>query len=330
MPDFDYESDGEIREKPSLADVQTALRGGADSDSFALAPAIVYGLSEPTPSDIHALTPLWRELPDQYKAHALRQLLEASEADFELSFNEIALLSLEDESSLARAVAVDLLWTDDSPATLRLIMERIRRDASAQVRVQALLALARFILLGEYEDIPAADAESARQLALDIYADSREALHIRCRALEAIGNSSHPALESMIREAYAAGVHDMKRSAIVAMGRSCSPVWRDILLEELDSADDEIVFEAAQACGHIQLKESIEKLRRLCLSDDREIQLMAIWALGEIGGQRAYQALCDLEDETDDPELQEALDDAVDAAGFSLSMSRLDLALAAD
>ena len=330
MTDFDFESDAAPRDKPALSEVMSALRTGADSGSFALAPAIVYGLSDLTPSAIRELRRVWRDLPGRYKAHVLRQLLEASEADFELAFNEIALLSLDDESSLARAAAVDLLWTDESPATLRLLMDRIRHDESIQVRTAALSALARFILLGEYEDIPAEDAEAARQLALDLYADACEPLAVRCRALEAIGNSSHPALERLIREGYANGVQDMKRSAIVAMGRSCSPIWSDILLEELDSADEEIVFEAAQACGHIQLEDSIDKLRALCASEDREIQLMAIWALGEIGGRRAYKALSDLEDETDDPEVQGALEDAVDAAGFGLSMSRLDLALAAD
>ena len=51
---------------------------------------------------------------------------------------------------------------------------------------------------------------------------------------------------------------------------------------------------------------------------------MAIWALGEIGGRRAFEILCDLEDTVDDREILEAVEDAVDAASFSLSMSSLD------
>ena len=330
MTDFDLESGELAREKPSLIEVMAALGDGATSESFALAPTIVYGLSDLSPTDIQGLAPLWNELPGAYKARAMRQLLEASEADFELSFGEIARLSLEDQSSLARAAAVDLLWTEDSSHTLQLLMRRIRQDESAAVRAGALIALARFILLGEYEDIPAEDAQAARQLALDIYADEREPPQVRCRALEAIGNSSHPELEDLIREAYDMGSREMKRSAIVAMGRSCSRVWQEILLEELDGADEEIVFEAAQACGQIQLDASVGKLRGLCYSEDREIQVIAIWALGEIGGRRAFRALSDLDEELDDAALQEALDDALDAAGFSLSMSSLDLAYAGD
>ena len=105
-----------------------------------------------------------------------------------------------------------------------------------------------------------------------IHSDRGQPLEVRRRALEALSNSSHPAVERLIRAAYADGNHDLKISALFAMGRTCSKVWRDLLLEELDSADNELVYEAVTACGQIQLGESAHKIGQLASSEDREIQ----------------------------------------------------------
>ncbi len=56
------------------------------------------------------------------------------------------------------------------------------------------------------------------------------------------------------------------------MGRTCDEKWEDTLLEELDSDDNEIVYEAVRACGEIGLSSSVSQLGQLLLGDDREIQ----------------------------------------------------------
>lgn len=244
---------------------------------------------------------------------------------FELNYREMAMLGLNDEDGLVRAAAIELLWTDETVETMRRLISLAADDPETSVRTTALKELGRFVLLGEYGDIPEEAAEQAQSLALRIHTDRNEPLETRRRALEALSNSSHPEVERLIREAYADGNHDLKISAIFAMGRTCSKVWRDILIGELDSADNELVFEAVTACGQIQLDESVRRVGELVTSDDREIQLAAIWALGEIGGKHAFEILTSLEEIIEDEEAAAVIDEALDAAGFSRSFAALGL-----
>ena len=311
--------------KPELTEVISALRSDVQSDTSTHSATVIYGLSDLSEPELVRLAPVWRDMPATFKHRTLKQLIETSEADFEMNFDAFASWNLTDDSSLIRAAAIDLLWSDESVSTMRQLMDLARNDTSYEVRAQALSALGRFILLGEYGDIPPQDAHEAQQLAFTTFKDVREPIEIRSRSLEAIGNSSHPTTEGLIREAYEDGNHLLKVSAIYAMGRTCNKIWRDIVLEELESSDNQIVYEAVQACGWLQLEESVRSIGDLIAGDDREVQLMAIWALGEIGGKRAYEFLCDLEELIEDREIQQATEDAVDAASFSLSMSSLDL-----
>ena len=154
-----------------------------------------------------------------------------------------------------------------------------------------------------------------------------ESLEVRRRALEALANSSHPAVEHLIRAAYTHGHHELKLGAIFAMGRTCNKLWREQLLAELESADNECVYEAIRACGQIQLSESVSRIGEFTLSEDQDLQLIAIWSLGEIGGRRAFEILTSLEEVAAGDELAAAIDEALDAAGFSLSFASLGLDL---
>lgn len=310
-------------EKPQLAEVIEALKQDAVSGAQTVSPVIIYGMSDLEREHLSQIAPIWQGLPTVFKHQVLRQLNETSEAAFELSFREIALTSLDDASSLVRAAATDLLWTDESLETMRRIMKTARDDPSPEVRARALAGLGRFMLLGEYGEIPYADAMEAQTLALQSYWDESQSAEVRSRALESLANSNHPEVEKCIRGAYTQGNHSLKVSALFAMGRTCDKSWQDVLLRELNSRDNELVYEAIQACGHIQLEDSVQAIGELILSDDREIRLMSIWALGEIGGKRAFEILSNLADTEEDDEVLDMIDEALDAASFSLSMSAL-------
>lgn len=317
--------DDEVFEKPAVGDVVSALRQLEAAPERAVSATVVYGLSDLSTSEQRAVKHEWARLGSAAKRRILRSLIEASEAMFELNYREMAMLGLDDEDGLARAAAIELLWTDETVETLRRLMALAAEDPDLSVRATALKELGRFVLLGEYGDIPAEAAEQAQSLALRLHTDPREPLETRRRALEALSNSSHPEVERLIREAYADGNHDLKISALFAMGRTCSKVWRDILIEELDSHDNELVFEALTACGQIQLEDSARRVGELATSEDREIQLAAIWALGEIGGNHAFEILTSLEEITEEEEDAAVIDEALDAAGFSRSFAALGL-----
>ncbi|MCB0213579.1 MAG: HEAT repeat domain-containing protein, partial [Anaerolineae bacterium] len=75
-------------------------------------------------------------------------------------------------------------------------------------------------------------------------------------------------------------------------GRSADKRWIPLVLEELENNNSEIRFEAARSCGELEAKGAVDKLIFIIDEDpDLEVQEMAIWALGRIGGDTARQAL---------------------------------------
>ncbi len=323
--DYALPADELLFNKPDVDDVLAALAETESEQRQAASPTLVYGLNELSPAEWQRLEGVWRRLSGATKQRVMRRLNESSEALFELNYRELGLRGLYDKSALAREAAIELLWTDESERTMSEFIRLADRDPSSVVRAGAVKALGRFILLGEYGDVPEALAQEAQQIALRLHRDKTEPLELRRRALEALANSSHPQVHDLISKAYADGNHDLKISAIFAMGRTCSTAWREILLEELDSRDNEAVYEATSACGQIQLEDSVPRLGELALSDDREVKLSAIWALGEIGGRQAFEILSHLDEVVEDDETAAVLEEALDTAGFRRSLAGLDL-----
>ena len=304
-----------------------ALASAVEDGKRAISPTLVYGLSDLSPEEWQKLRSAWRRLAPASKGRILRALNESSEALFELNYRELGLRCLDDESAMVREAAIELLWTDESEETMRGFIRLAESDAASSVRACAVKALGRFILLGEFGDISQELAQEAQELALRLHTDRGESLETRRRALESLANSSHPLGPELIGKAYADGNHELRISAIFAMGRSCSGVWQEILLKELESQDNEAVYEAVTACGHIQLEDSVARIGELALSSDREIHMAAIWALGEIGGSRASDILSRLDAVIDDDETAAVLEEALDTAGFRKRFADLDLRL---
>ncbi len=116
----------------------------------------------------------------------------------------------------------------------------------------------------------------------------------------------------------------MRVSAVFAMGRSCDDVWTPQIIAELSSDDAEMRYEAARAAGELELRPALARLAELAYDDDREIQEMAIWALGEIGGKQANRVLDQLAAQADSAG-DEVLADAVAEAQSVSALSGADL-----
>jgi HEAT repeat protein len=69
-------------------------------------------------------------------------------------------------------------------------------------------------------------------------------------------------------------------------------------------------YEAALACGELMLREAVPALIPLLDDADRQVQDAAIWALGQIGGSQAKQALLETYQESDES-TRAALDEAL-------------------
>jgi HEAT repeat protein len=75
------------------------------------------------------------------------------------------------------------------------------------------------------------------------------------------------------------------------MGRSADSRWEQDVKRELFSINPEMRYEAARACGELQVSEAVSMLEELTEDTDTEVQEAAIWALGQIGGDRAREIL---------------------------------------
>ncbi|MEQ8677952.1 MAG: HEAT repeat domain-containing protein [Aggregatilineales bacterium] len=320
------------QEKPSLQDTIASLKTTTEKR---VDKTVLYGLSGVSTSDVATqVQPIWNGLATGIRRKILREMVDLVETDFEIDYRSFALFALADGDPRVRTSAIEALWEDESLELMSLLIGIAQKDAVPEVRAAALSALGRFILLGELGDLPDDETSRAEDAVIAILNNDSNDVSVRRRALEAISNCTHKIVPQAIQEAYTSEDHDMRVSAIFAMGRSADERWEDTILDELDSDDPEMRYEAVRASGELSLVEAVPKIARLLVADDdREIREVAIWSLGETGGKEAMRILELLaetaEDEEDDV-LLEAIEDAISNATlmsgdlFSISLDGFD------
>jgi len=307
----DFDDDSGISQKPSLDAVIDLLR---TFQGEVLPAAVCYGLSDLSDEDVAILKPVWMGLDGDVRRKVLSELAEISEVDFTLNYAQVGYMGLDDPQETVRESAIELLWFDESDALLEWLMNAAQMDEAASVRAAACSALGRFILMGEYEEIPANRAAQAQDVVVTIWTDETEDVQVRRRALEALSNSSHDLVPEAIQTAYESGDYWLRVSSIYAMGHSADRRWREIVLAEMGSGEAEIRYEATRAAGELDLSEAVKPLGYLALDSDRDISLAAIWSLGEIGGAEALRILSALAqdiEQADDDDMREAVEDAI-------------------
>jgi HEAT repeat protein len=281
----------------------------------ALNPARLSELSDPTKENLAAFRSAWFEAHSERRLEISRHLYDLAQNNIELLFERINLVLLDDPDPAVRQQAIDNLWESEGHYLARRLTELSREDPSFAVREAAVQALARFVYLAELDKLPRAlrtDMEHALQEMLP--ADNPEAL--RRRALEALGYSSQIDIEELIREAYNSSEEEDVRSSLVAMGRSADPAWREEIEAHLNHPAPRIRAEAARAIGEIQSRKSVDRLLDLLDDPKDQVRYAAIWSLGQVGGQKARQALEQLAQDTDEELIQEAIEQALEHIAF--------------
>ena len=299
------------RAEPGFDEVLAALQAMEAARSNR---TLLYGLSDLTEQQRDKLLPVWHELGNGYRRKIMRDLVEFSEANIDVDYRTLGLLVLRDTDPVVRSTAIDLLWEDETLELMHALIVRARKDDSVEVRAAAASALGRFILLGELGDLPTKETLPAQDAMMMIWQDEQAPLDVRRRALEAIANCSHPNVPKAISAAYHSDYPLMRVSAVYAMGRSYDERWHDIVLEEIESSDPEMVYEAAKAAGELEITEAVPRLARLILDEDREILEVTVWSLGEIGGKeavRVLEALMEKAEDEDDAVLMDAIEEAL-------------------
>jgi len=285
------------------------LEGIGDSQR-PLSISSLYALSRATEAEMEAFANRWPKVEVERHRCIIRSLVEITEASFEVDFGPIFRFCLADEDEEVRAKAIDGLWEDEDVALIDPLVGMLKGDPSVLVRAQAAIALGRFALLAELEELNERLGGIVRGALLGVIRDPEEAMEVRRRAVEAASFFGDEEVTGIIEAAYCDAEEKMRISAVFAMGRNADPYWNEVVMAELESPNPEMRFEAARACGELENAEAVPKLIRLIGDPDREVQGAAIWALGQIGGEearRVLRACC----RSDDEVLRDVAEDAL-------------------
>jgi len=242
-------------------------------------------------------------------------LVEISEDNLELDFDEVYRICLSDADTEVRVKAVMGLSLSEERSLIDPMIGLLLGDAEQSVRAAAAVPLGTFALLAEFGELSLKDAEKVEKALLTAFNKKDEQTEVRCRALEAISPLNNLHVEEIIRQAYQSNDLEFRASAVYAMGQSCNRNWLPILLKELRSPQAELRFEAAGACGELGAEEAVPRLVELTRDSDFEVQLSAIAALGKIGGSRAKEVLNECLG-SDDESISEAAQEALEELKF--------------
>jgi HEAT repeat protein len=250
-------------------------------------------LSNLLPDEVTALEDAWRAVNVHRRRQVVRQLIELAEDNVELNFDAVFRLSLSDSDAHIRRSGIQGLWEYEGRDLIPTLAHLLLTDADQGVRAEAALALGRYALKAEFDEVRASDADIVDDALRRAITEPGQATEVRARAVEAAGVRGHPWVIKAVEDAYHSGEHRLRVSALHAMGRSCDVRWLSTLLRELGNDDAEIRYEAATACGSLADQAAVPHLLPLLEDEDPEVQETVIQALGQIGGQEAKQALED-------------------------------------
>jgi HEAT repeat protein len=282
------EEDSDERPRPSIEEVIKALQSGSDRIPTT---AILYGLSGLGEADIDKLEPVLSRLDVTYRRILMQMLVDVSDSNYQLDYDEIGLMTLRDSDAEVRRAAIELLAENESSFVMSRLMRVAQQDKAPSVRADAARTLGNFILLGELGNISEAKAQEAQQCVLSILSNENELIEVRRRALEAIANCSHDTVIPSITAAYQGGDEQMRMSAVIAMGHTADERWEAIVLKELTSRNAEMRQNAARAAGELQIQDAVSHLAQMLDEGERDAQEVAIEALGEIGTKEATRHL---------------------------------------
>lgn len=280
----------------------------------------IHSLSDLDGDSLDTFLALWPQMSIERRRSLITRLVETAEINFELDFSTIIHPALTDPDPEVRVAAIEGVLEDSPRRVIEQLMQLAQNDPFSEVRAAAAQALGQFVLKGELGKLPDAFNTHLQDTILAIYHNRSEDLDVRRRALEAIGNCSREGVTELILDAYNADELMMRASAVFAMGRTCDGIWQGQIMQELSSEHPEMRYEAARAAGELELRPALPRLAELAYDDDRQIQEVSIWAMGEIGGRAANKVLTELAtmaESTDDNVLMEAVEEAIAASSLS-------------
>ncbi len=278
------------------------------------------------PEDIKALMAVWDQIPTARKHLLVKDLEKLGADDTLISLEAFARAMLDDPDAQVRLYAIRMLWETSDPRLAATLIRIMQEDHSEDVRGEAASVLGRFVYLGELEEISPQLLKDVED-ALIAAAQQDEHRLAKRFAVEALGYSSRPEVSAIIKNACSQRDPQWVASALFAMGRSADPdQWQDDVLYSLDHDSIEIRLAAVEAAGELSLEAARPALlEALDTEDNDETYRAIIWSLSQIGGEDVQIVLYNLADATQDDDLAEFIEEALENLTFTDDLERYDL-----
>jgi hypothetical protein len=257
----------------------------------------------------------WDLFETKKRRSLIKELGRLADENIELTYEVINKFALNDHDPVVRQTAICNLWESDDISLIHSFIKALETDPSESVRASAASALGPFVFIAETEDIPLSlklDLEDALLRAINV--EKNELIH--CSCLESLGFSSRKEVEAYILDAYASPLENMKKSSLLAMGRSANKKWQEYVISELNNPVPELRFVAAKAAGELEVREALLDLIDLLEDVNRDVKHAAIWSISQIGGSAANEALISLFELSDEEEETQLIQDALDNLAF--------------
>lgn len=278
------------------------------------------------PLELKTLLDIWSRVKLTRKLSLLEGLESLAESDTLVNFDDFARALLNDPEASVRVHAIRLLDREacDDVKLVPTYIELLKNDPDVNVRAAAANALNLFVDLGELEEIPQEVYGEIQSVLLES-ARSEKETRVRRRALESLGWSSNPEVAELIESAFDGNL-DWKASALIAMGRSADDRWEDRVLRSMLDDNVKIRKAAVQSAGMLAFKSARLPLLRMLESEESdEVMSAVIWSLSQIGGEDVQIVLENLLDQTEDEDLIEFLEEALDNLAFTEDLERFAL-----
>ena len=288
---------------------------------------MLYQLSDLSREDCRALRGVWNNLPLTRRRSLMEDLVNLSESDYLLLFEEVGKIALDDPDPEVLISAIDLLFQAEDehlvPVFLKLLQQPQQND---RVRAAAANALGPYVFLGEIEELQPELLRTIEDALLKAYAEDVSDL-VRRRALESLGYSSREEVPPLLRSASASPEAAWIESAMFAMGKSADDQWQDLVLDNLDHEDLNVRIQAIHAAGELSLNQARQSLIKVLNQElvDQDIRHEAIWALSQIGGEDIESLFERLLEETDDEDEMDLLEEALDELNFTNDKAIFDM-----
>lgn len=273
---------------------------------------LLFRLTDLGGAELEAFKGRWPGVDAERRRMLVRHLADITEGNYLVDFSPLFVFCLGDESPAVRVAALDGLWDDTNLQIVPSIIELLQHDPEVEVQTAAAQALAHYVLMAEWGEIPTRMTPQIVAALLATYEKPETAVSLKRAALEALGAASHPRIPTLIRQAYNSKRHDLQLSAVFAMGSSADERWLPQILDALESDSDEIRLEAARAAGSIGAAEALPQLAHLAVDDNLEVALAVVEALGQIGGETAYDMLMRMSEDDDFYRLHDAVEEALE------------------